>query len=477
MARAASPLGHPLKIIKISLESKLSICDFYDFQGMLNSYNTGKVLIMEQSKRQRKNDPRDAAMEILLDMDRTGRMSSGALQDGLRKLQFTEKENRAFITRLVEGTTEYRLQLDAVIDHYAKKKTEKQKPPVRVILRMSAYQLLYMDGVPDRAVLSEAGRLMRAHHLENMTGVVNGILRSVQRGMEDGTVDAVRNASLSLKYSTPEWICDRLIAVYGEERTEQILTAGFTERPLMIRVNRAKITKTELMDSFLQAGLLVEEGLISPDALRITGVDFVRKLPGFREGHFFVQDESSQAAMNTLGDVNGKRIISLCAAPGGKATMLAERGGIVTARDLTEEKTELIRENAERLGLSIAVEAHDAADPVPGDKEAYDIVIADVPCSGLGVMGRKNDIKYHITPEGVEELVELSGRILEAAAKAVRPGGTLLFSTCTLLPEENGQQAEAFLGRHPEYRKIEEKQLLQGIDPCDGFYYCRMVRE
>ncbi|MBR3538620.1 MAG: 16S rRNA (cytosine(967)-C(5))-methyltransferase RsmB [Eubacterium sp.] len=432
---------------------------------------------MEQEKRQRKNDPRDAAMEILLDMDRTGRITSGALQDGLRKLQFTEKENRAFITRLVEGTTEYRLQLDAVIDQYAKKKTEKQKPPVRVILRMSVYQLLYMDGVPDRAVLSEAGRLMRAHHLENMIGVVNGILRSVQRGLEDGTVDAVRNTSLSLKYSTPEWICDRLIAAYGGERAERILAAGFTDRPLTIRVNRTKTTKAELTDTFLQAGISVEEGLISPDALRITGVDFVRKLPGFREGHFFVQDESSQYAMNTLGDVAGKRIISLCAAPGGKATMLAERGGIVTARDLTEEKTELIRENAERLGLSLAVEAQDASEAVPEDKEAYDIVIADVPCSGLGVMGRKNDIKYHISPEGVEELVQLSGRILDAAAKAVRPGGTLLFSTCTLLPEENGMQVLEFLEKHREFRKIEEKQLLQGMDPCDGFYYCQMVKE
>ena len=416
-------------------------------------------------------------MEILLDMDRTGRITSGALQDGLRKLQFTEKENRAFITRLVEGTTEYRLQLDAVIDQYAKKKTEKQKPPVRVILRMSVYQLLYMDGVPDRAVLSEAGRLMRAHHLENMIGVVNGILRSVQRGLEDGTVDAVRNTSLSLKYSTPEWICDRLIAAYGGERAERILAAGFTDRPLTIRVNRTKTTKAELTDTFLQAGISVEEGLISPDALRITGVDFVRKLPGFREGHFFVQDESSQYAMNTLGDVAGKRIISLCAAPGGKATMLAERGGIVTARDLTEEKTELIRENAERLGLSLAVEAQDASEAVPEDKEAYDIVIADVPCSGLGVMGRKNDIKYHISPEGVEELVQLSGRILDAAAKAVRPGGTLLFSTCTLLPEENGMQVLEFLEKHREFRKIEEKQLLQGMDPCDGFYYCQMVKE
>jgi len=416
-------------------------------------------------------------MEILLDMDRTGRMSSGALQDGLRKLQFTEKENRAFITRLVEGTTEYRLQIDAVTDHYAKKKTEKQKPAVRVILRMSVYQMLYMDGVPDRAVLSEAGRLMRAHHLENMTGVVNGILRSVQRGMEDGTVDAVRNASLSLKYSTPEWICDRLIMAYGEERAEHILAAGFTERPLTIRVNRAKTTKEDLKEKLLKEGLSVEEGLLAPDALRISGIDFVRKLPGYREGLFFVQDESSQFAMDSLGDVAGKKIISLCAAPGGKSTMLAERGGVVKARDLTEEKTELIRENAERLGLDLAVEAHDASEPVTGDKEACDIVIADVPCSGLGVMGRKNDIKYHITPEGVDELVQLAGRILEAAAKAVRPGGILLFSTCTLLPEENGMQAGRFLEKHPEFTMIEEKQLLQGIDPCDGFYYCRMVRK
>ena len=424
-----------------------------------------------------KIDERDLSLRILLDMEKSGRMSSSALEDGLRSIQFSQKEKRAFVTRLVEGVTEYRIQLDGIIDQYAKKPADRQKPFVRAVLRISIYQLLYMDNVPDRAVLSEAGRLLRKHHLEGMTGVVNGILRSIQRGVADGDVEKLLHSRTERRYSAPRELCEDLTEIFGGERTEQILGASFRQNGLTIRVNRTKTDPDALAEKLTEAGLQVRKGSLSRQALILSGVDFVRRTPGFREGLFFVQDESSMLAVESLGDLTGKKVLDLCAAPGGKTTYAAELGGSVTARDISEEKTDRIRENAQRLNLTVSVEERDASVPCEADRECYDVVIADVPCSGLGVMGRKNDIKYHYSREGVKALAEQASAILDAAAAAVRPGGILLFSTCTILPRENRQQKEHFLKRHPEFAEEEERQLIQGEDPCDGFYYCRMRKK
>ena len=431
----------------------------------------------EQPKKNKADTGRGTALEILLDMDRNGTFSSQALENGLRKIQFEEKEKRAFITRLVEGTTEYRLQLDAILDHYAKLPMRKQKPKVRCLLRMSVYQMLYMDSVPDRAVLSEAAVLLRANHMEGLQGVVNGILRNVQRGIGSGVVKEITEESIAIRYSTPEWLADRIIRDYGKQEAEKILEASFEERPLTLRCNQMKQERTELLRILNEGGIEAAEGSESPMAVKVKNVDFVRRLPGYREGRFSVQDESSMLTVEALELRPGERVLDVCSAPGGKACYAAELGAEVTARDLTEDKTERIRENAERLELSIRIGEQDALEFAPEDEEAYDAVIADVPCSGLGVMGRKNDIKYHVTPEGITELAEQGREILEIAARYVRPGGRLLFSTCTIVREENAETADAFLRKHPEFRKMKERQFLQGIDPCDGFYYCLMEKQ
>lgn len=419
---------------------------------------------------------RDIALDILLDMERSGRLSSQALEDGLRKIQFEAKELRAFISRLVEGTTEYRLQLDAVLDTYAKVPVAKQKPKVRCILRMSVYQMLYMDSVPDRAAISEAVGMMRAHHLEGLSGVVNGILRSVQRGREVGEVETLIRSSMSVRYSTPVWLVERLKSEFGVEKAEMILAASFRERPLTVRNNRRKQSVSELTELLRDKEISARPGELSDEALTIDRVDFVRKLPGYREGRFSVQDESSMMTVEALGITEGCKVLDVCGAPGGKSCYAAELGALVTSRDVSEEKAERIRENAERLGLSLTVEVQDATEAVEADGEAYDIVLADVPCSGLGVMGRKNDIKYHVTSESVSELAALGQKILGTVCRYVRPGGKLMFSTCTILREEDQEAAEHFLKEHPEFRKVEERLFLQGVDPCDGFYYCLMER-
>lgn len=427
-------------------------------------------------EKQKKISEREIALDILLDMERSRRFSSQALEDGLRKIQFEKKESRAFVSRLVEGTTEYRLQLDTVLDHYAKIPVSKQKPVVRCILRMGLYQMLYMDGVPERAAVSESVRMMRARHLEGLSGVVNGILRSVQRGILSGETGSLIESSLSVKYSTPAWLVERLQKDHGPEMTEKILASSFQERDLTIRCNRNR-TSPEALKAFLEEqGIDVRPGRISPMALSVGTLDFVRKLPGYREGKFSVQDESSMMTVESLGIREGCRLLDVCAAPGGKSCYAAELGALVTSRDISVEKTDRIRENAERLGLSLTIEEQDAAEPVAEDMGAYDIVLADVPCSGIGVMGRKNDIKYHVTEKSVSELAALGHRILEVSAGYVRPGGRLMFSTCTILREENQEAAEHFLEKHPEFSKVQERQFLQGIDPCDGFYFCLMER-
>ncbi len=429
-----------------------------------------------QPKKETAGSAREVAMEILLDMDRNGRFSSQALEDGLRKIQFQEKEKRAMVTRLVEGTTEYRLQLDAVLDQYAKLPMKKQKPKVRTLLRMSVYQMLYMDSVPDHAVLSEAALYMKRHHLNGLTSVVNGILRNVQRGMGSGDVQHLMEENMSIMYSTPEWLVDRLVRDHGEEKAGRILQASFKDRFLTVRNNQTKQTVSELLDIFRSNGITAAPGEESPMAIRVETVDFVRRLPGYREGRFSVQDESSMQAIEALELTKGEKVLDVCSAPGGKACYAAECGAVVTSRDLTEDKTDRIRENAERLGLTLRIEERDAMMPCSEDAEAYDVVLADVPCSGLGVMGRKNDIKYHVTEEGIHALAEQGRRILEVAGGYVRPGGRLLFSTCTILREENQDAAEAFLADHPEFAKGKEREFLQGEDPCDGFYYCIMEK-
>ena len=419
---------------------------------------------------------RREALNILLDMDKTGRYSSAALEDGLRKIQFEDKTKRAFITRLVEGTTEYRLQLDAVIDLYAKIPMEKQRPKVRCLLRMSVYQMLYMDSVPDRAVLSEAVYLMRSQKMGQLQGVVNGILRNIQRGIGSGVVTDFIESNLSIRYSTPEWLCERLAADHGRTKAEKILAASFEDRPLTIRCNQKKQSRMELLGLLTESGIDATVGKESPMALLVNTVDFVRRLPGYREGRFSVQDESSMLTVEALELSGGERVLDVCAAPGGKSCYAAEWGAEVTSRDISPDKLDKIRENAERLGLSLRIQEQDALMPVEEDLEAYDIVVADVPCSGLGVMGRKNDIKYHVTEDGIRELAAQGQEILDVAAGYVRPGGRLLFSTCTVVKEENEDAAEHFLKKHPDFQKKKERQFLQGIDPCDGFYYCLMEK-
>lgn len=417
---------------------------------------------------------RDIVLNILMDVETGRAFSNVALSKALRQNQFSDKLERAFITRLAEGTIEKKITLDYIINCFSKTKINKCKPLIRCLLRMGAYQIMYMDAVPDSAACNEAVKLAKKHGFGNLSGFVNGVLRSISRGKANITFPSEKDDrayAISVKYSMPQWLVEKILEDY-KENGERIIAASFDDRATTIRVNTTKTTKEELKKLLEAAGIKVAYGYYDDRALLIDNYDFIRKIPGYKQGLFVVQDESSMCAIRAAGIKQGDIVIDFCAAPGGKTTLAAEysgESGKVYSMDISEDKLLLIAENTKRLGLNnVCISCHDATEPID---IVGDIVIADVPCSGLGIIGRKNDIKYKVTEEGIKELIPIQRNILNNAAKHVKAGGTLLYSTCTINPKENRDNVDSFLAEHKDYCLVEDRLFLQGVEHCDGFYY------
>lgn len=459
-----------------------------------------------------KENTRLLVLETLVEVEKKNVFVKDALHKLLFQKQFLSKQDRAFITRIVEGVTEYQVQLDYVINCYSKTKVNKCKPLIRCVLRMGVYQMLYMDSVPNEAACDECVKLTKKKGFQNLSGFVNGVLRNIERHVDEITYPTEEDnvsAYLSITYSMPEWIVEQMLNWYGKAKTKQILKASLETKDLTIRVNTAKISKEALADKISKKGIEVKEGYYIPEALHLDGINYVKRIPGFKEGEFFVQDESSMLLYRISNPQKeydkweslyaGKtgnetfHILDLCAAPGGKCTHFAQMQGKLTeieARDLTEKKTALIHENIERLGThNINTVVWDALVLDHKKREWGDIVIADLPCSGLGIISKKNDIKYHIKKGQLTELANLQRTILTNAASYVKPGGLLIYSTCTINPDENIENAKWFLAHFPfEKEDIREQvpkllrnhileehmiQLLPGDVKCDGFFIAK----
>jgi 16S rRNA (cytosine967-C5)-methyltransferase len=313
---------------------------------------------------------------------------------------------------------------------------------------------------------------------------VNGVLRNIVRNPElivfpDREKDIT--AALSVEYSMPEWIVKQFLAAYGEEKTEEILQAFSKEYHLTVRTNVNRTTPEKLAGVLRAQGMDVNISEQLPYALEISGYDRLSAIPQFLDGDFYVQDISSMMVAEWANVKSGDTVIDVCAAPGGKSTHIAEmlKGtGHVTARDLTGEKVALIRENISRHGLSnMDAEVMDATVFDEKSEGTADVLICDLPCSGLGVLGKKTDIRYKMTPEKQEELVKLQRQILHTVCAYVRQGGTLLYSTCTIHRGENEANVEWFLKEHPEFELAEMQQLLPGEAGQDGFFLAKMKRK
>lgn len=440
---------------------------------------------MQQDRRSVKKEinTRDIALSVLMDIETNGTFSNVALAKALKKNQFSDKTDRAFISRLVEGSVERRITIDYIINQFSKTRVNKCKPLIRCILRLGAYQIMYMDKVPDSAACNESVKLARKHGFGTLSGYVNAVLRSIAAGKDTIVYpdETKKAAYYSIMYSIPEWLCQKLIADYPD-KYEAIIKGSFEDRKTTIRVNETKISVDELVQILHEKGIDVAGGNYSKKALLIDGYDFIRRIPGYKEGYFSVQDESSMCAVEAAGIKPGDTVIDVCSAPGGKTTLAAEclRGsGRVYSMDISEDKLELIEDNVSRLGLSDVVEisAHDATVMIPELEGKADVVICDVPCSGLGIIGRKNDIKYRLLEEQLEELTELQMKIAQTAVGYLKKGGTLLYSTCTINPKENRENVEMLLKKHPKLKLCSDRLFLQGVDSCDGFYYAVMRYE
>lgn len=429
-------------------------------------------------------------LDILMEVEK-GQLSHVVLGNALKKYQYLDKSDRSFISRLTLGVLERRIELDYIINAYSKTPTAKMKPAIRNILRMGVYQIKYMDKVPVSAACNEAVRLADKKGFHTLKGFVNGVLRNVARTIDDiGYPDRTANLRdyLSVKYSCPSWIVDMWAREYGAQRTESMLEAISGDKATYIRCNLSKITTDELIKVLTDEGVsavravdvIKSDRLTIPEyAVIISGYDYLEALDSFKDGLFWVQDISSMLAVTADCVKSGDRCIDVCAAPGGKAMNAAviARDGAVDARDISTTKTDMIESNIYRLGLTnITTRVWDATVPDESAFAAYDVVIADLPCSGLGIMGRKPDIRYNASPEGIKALAQLQRDILMNAAEYVKPGGLLIYSTCTVSSEENERNVE-WLTEHFPYEKIEENvQIVPGELGSDGFFIARLRR-
>lgn len=429
-----------------------------------------------------KNNPREITVLALVDTLEKGEYSHIVLKNVLDKYGFLEARDRHFISRLFKGTIEKKITLDYIIDLYSKTKVAKQKPFIRTLMRASAYQIVFMDGIPGSAAVNEAVKIAKTHGFSSLSGFVNGVLRNVVKGMpydfdEMGVSDSV-------KYSVPQWIIDKWNEEYfaGSNDTNKQLTAMFdgfsAERPLCVRVN-PNIGRNTVMKALLNERVTVATSMECQSALLLKDYDRIDALESFKTGMYYVQDLTSQMMIDIAGIKAGDNVVDVCAAPGGKAiaaaTIVGENGH-VEARDLSESKCDVIRENVRRMGLSnISVKARDARLKDVDLVDKADVVICDAPCSGLGVIGRKPDIRYRVTPEDVESLAQLQNEILSTVCSYVKKGGKLVYSTCTISKAENQNQVATFKETHPEFSVVQEKQFFI-TDTHDGFYVCVMQR-
>lgn len=424
---------------------------------------------------------RELVLETLLMITRDGEFSHIALNNILSKYQYLDKKERAFITRVVNGTLEHMLEIDYIINQFSKVKVNKMKPVIRTIIRNSVYQLRYMDNVPDSAVCNEAVKLAQKKGFVNLKGFVNGVLRNISRGLDTIVYPEEGLARMSIQYSLPAWILKGWLDTYDKGVVETMALEFLKERPVSVRFNEDVISKDALIKMLKSEGASAAEVPELPCALYLSGFDYLGALESFEKGYYQVQDISSMQVAKWAAPAKGAYVIDVCAAPGGKAIHIAEElhgTGHVEARDLTDYKIHMILENITRSGLhNIEAVKMDALVPDQDSNEKADIVVADLPCSGLGVLGKKPDLKYKMTEDGTKELAIMQRRMLEVVKAYVKPGGKLLYSTCTVNRRENEENAAWFLSQSPEFKLVKEKQQLPGIDGGDGFYIAMFQKE
>lgn len=427
---------------------------------------------------------RELVLAILLTVTKEEVYSHIAIANVLEKYQYLDKKERAFITRVSEGTIERMLELDYIINRFSKVRVNKMKPVIRCILRSAVYEIKYMDSIPLSASCNEAVKLAKRKGFGNLSGFVNGVLRNIGRNL-DQIVYPKREENtteyLAVTYSMPEWLIGLWSKTYSTEEIERMCEAFLTEEPLSIRVNLMKITPEELKRRLEAQGITVRQDETLPYALHISGINYLKGIPEFEEGLFYVQDISSMKVAKAAGVKEGSYVIDVCGAPGGKSIHIAQMmngTGTVVTRDVSEYKVGLIEENIARHEVhNMRAELHDARILDSDSVSRADIVIADLPCSGLGVLRKKSDIKYKMNMAKMESLAALQQEILNVAEQYVKDGGIMVYSTCTIDRMENEDNVEQFLKTHTNYILEGMEQILPDRTGNDGFFIARLRKK
>ena len=427
---------------------------------------------------------RAIVLDILMEINEKGEFSHLLINNALTKFQYLDKNKRSFITRVTLGTIENKIEMDYIIDQFSKTPVRKMKPLIRNLCEMSVYQIMYMDNIPDSAVCNEAVKIATKRGFAGLKGFVNGVLRNISRNKDNITYpDSSTNINeyLSIKYSMPMWIVQMWIGQLGMDKTKQVLEGLRQEKKTYIRCNTLKTSVENIISILEKEDVRVNKVAGIPYALEIEDYDHITALKSFNDGLYQIQDISSIMAGYLTGFNEGDTVIDVCAAPGGKsinAGISVGKSGKVYSRDVSDYKAGLIEDNIKRLGIdNIVVQVHDALEKDTSMVGKADVVIADLPCSGLGIIGRKPDIKYNADMDKLASLVKLQREILSVVYDYVKPGGVLMYSTCTINSEENEANADWICDTF-DYEKEEYRQMLPDIEgKTDGFFVAKLRRK
>ncbi len=449
---------------------------------------------------------RAVVLDILTEIEKEGEFSHITINNALLKYQYLDRTQRAFINRLSLGTIECRIEMDYILNQYSKTPVNRMKPLIRRIMRMAVYQIIYMENVPDSAACNEAVKLAAKRGFTGLKGFVNGVLRNISRNKDNITYPDKANETkkyLSVKYSMPEWIIELWNTNMSYEEIEDILAGMKKDKKTYIRCNTLKGSTDYIKKILEEEGVTVTEVSGLSYAYEISGYDYLTALKSFNEGLYQIQDISSMMAGEYVKPSTDSLIVDVCAAPGGKsinaALKLAEAAydnkdipesgiskevlkgitGRVIARDVSDYKASLIDDNVARLGIPyIDVEVHNALEFDEELEGKADIVIADLPCSGLGIMGRKPDIRYNITKEKIDDIISLQRDILKIVSRYVKTGGTLVYSTCTINRAENEDNADWICNTLGFSKDGEYRQMLPSAKADnDGFFVAGLIKK
>lgn len=436
---------------------------------------------------------RDAALTILLTVDKSQAYSNLLLHQTIEKYKL-QAQDRGLLTELTYGTLQHKYTLDYYLEPFIRGKVDIW---VRWLLRLSLYQMHYLTRIPAHAAVNEAVEIAKRRGHQGIASMVNGILRSVLReGVRSLEEIKDLNERLAIETSHPQWLVDRWVESYGYDMTADMLRENNIAPPQTVRVNTTKATVEDVLTTLEREGVKARRSEVMPECIYLLSGQAARTA-AFKHGLMTIQDESSMIPATVLAPKPGMKVLDMCAAPGGKTTHLAEKmnnKGSLLATDLHPKKLDLIEENTARLGLDIVETA-----PLDGrkaaeflQKEGYDAILVDAPCSGLGVMRRKPDIKYTKREEDLESLQTIQLAILENAVQLLKEDGRLVYSTCTVDRRENEGTVQAFLAAHPEMEAVRLENLPAQLDAkqqdgmlqvfpqdfgSDGFFVAAFVKK